>query len=42
MFTPTISLLASGLWLTYLAIMTARAAPMLRSLAERSVRRRWG
>jgi len=40
MLAPAISLLASGLWLTCLAIMTARAAPMLRSLAERSVRRR--
>jgi hypothetical protein len=40
MLTPAISLLFSGVWLTYLAMMTARTAPMLRALAQRSVRRR--
>ena len=34
MLTPAISLLFSGVWLTYLAIMTARTAPMLRALAQ--------
>jgi hypothetical protein len=40
MLTPAISLLFSGLWLTYLAILAARTAPALRAIAQRYVRAR--
>jgi hypothetical protein len=40
MLTPAITLLFSGVWLTYLAIIAARTAPVLRALTQRSVRRR--
>src|SRR5256885_13535454 len=34
MLTPVISLLPVGVWLTYLTIIAARAAPALRALAH--------
>jgi hypothetical protein len=40
MLTPLISLLPIGVWLTYLTIIAARTAPMLRALAPRSDRDR--
>ena len=40
MLTPVISLLPVGVWLSYLTIIAARAAPALRALAHRAGRDR--
>jgi len=40
MLTPVIILLPIGVWLTYLTIIAARTAPVLRALAHRAGRNR--